>query len=138
MGAVQQIDVYDSPEVDAKYKAKKEEFRSSDKSTDALWVFHGCPTAEGTKAICTGGFKVGGQEAHPISNGAACGQGVYSATGPNTPMGYGSSSSSVILCKALVGKLGEQERGDHWKPNGDWIIFKTAAQLLPKYVVHFS
>ena len=52
-------------------------------------------------------------------------------------MGYGSGSQSVILCKALVGSEGHMGHGDHWKPNGDWMIFKTAAQLLPKYVVHF-
>ena len=135
---VKQIDVYDSPEVDAKYEAKKEEFRQAGKSTDAFWVFHGCPTVEGTRSICTGGFKVGGQDGHPISNGAACGQGVYSATGPGTPMGYGQGSHSVILCKALIGESGPQGQGDHWKPNGDWMIFRTAAQVLPKYVVHFA
>lgn len=135
--AVKQIDVYDSPQVDAKYRAKKDEFRAAKKSGAVVWVFHGCPDVAGNKSICTGGFKVGGQDGHPISNGAACGQGVYSATGPDTPMGYGARSNSIILCKALVGEEGRQEVGDHWKPNGDWMIFKTAAQLLPKYVVHF-
>ena len=137
MKPVKQIDVYDSPEVNAKYDAKKAEFHSLKKSTDAWWVFHGCPTADGTKSICTSGFKVGGQDGHPISNGAAHGQGVYSATGPDTPVGYGRASNSVILCMALVGEQGEQGRGDHWKPSTDWMIFKTSAQLKPKYVVHF-
>lgn len=136
---VTKIDVYDSPEIDAKFKAKKEEFRSAGKSTDAWWVFHGCPTAEKTKSICTGGFKVGGQDGHPISNGAAHGHGVYSATGPDTPMSYGEGSMSVILCQALEGAGGQPGQADHWRPKGDsdWVIFKTAAQLLPKYVVHF-
>jgi hypothetical protein len=26
---------------------------------------------------------------------------------------------------------------DSWYPNDDWVVFKTGAQLLPKYVVHF-
>ena len=57
-------------------------------------------------------------------------------------MGYGQSSSSVILCKALPGKAGPQGVGDSWKPPhseqvSDWVIFRQAAQLLPKYVVHF-
>ena len=134
---VHRIDVYDSPEVDAKYRAKKDEFIRADKPADEFWVFHGCPTSEGTRSICTSGFKVGGQDGHPISNGAAHGQGVYTATGPSTPMGYGSQSRSVILCKALVGSEGDCNKGDHWRPNGDWMIFRTAAQLLPNYVVHF-
>ena len=94
-----------------------------------FWVFHGCPTSEGTRSICTSGFKIGGQDGHPISIGAAHGQGVYTATGPSTPMGYGSKSRSVILCNALVGSEGDCKKGDHWRPmpNGDWMIFRICS-----------
>jgi len=52
-------------------------------------------------------------------------------------MGSGQGSKSVILCLALPGKKGVQGVADSWYPKGDWVIFKTGAQLLPKYVVHF-
>ena len=52
-------------------------------------------------------------------------------------MGYGRESRSIILCKALPGSKGAQGAGDSWEPNGDWVIFKTGEQLVPKYVVHF-
>ena len=44
------------------------------------------------------------------------------------------------LRQALTGKKGAQEVDDSWYPyglDGDWVIFKTGAQVLPKYVVHF-
>ena len=73
----------------------------------------------------------------PIANGAAYGHGIYSAKGPQTPMGYGGASHSVILALALPGKQGAMGVDDSWTPRGDWVIFKSGAQLLPKYVAHY-
>jgi len=39
-------------------------------------VFHGT-AASNVQSICSGGFKVGGQDGHPVVNGVAFGQGVY-------------------------------------------------------------
>ena len=73
-----------------------------------------------------------------MANAAVYGHGIYAATGPSTPMGYGQLSRSVILCLALPGKRGgRQEVDDSWYPRDDWVVFKTGAQLHPKYVVHF-
>ena len=47
---------------------------------------------------------IGGQDGHPIASGAALiGQGVYSATGPDAPMGYAGTGGCVILARALPG-----------------------------------
>ena len=73
----------------------------------------------------------------PIANGAVYGHGIYAATGPKSPKFYGKDSRSVILCLALPGKGGRQEVDDSWYPRDVWVVFKTGAQLLPKYVVHF-
>ncbi len=89
-----------------------------------------------------GGFKVGGQGDIPITNGDVHGRGVYTATGPNTPMHYvgkNGNGNCAILTKALEGVKGEQGKGDCcWAPRGDWLVFKTGEQLLPTYVVHWG
>jgi len=102
-----------------------------------MWVFHGTPQKENIESICVSGFKVGGQGVG-IAHGAAYGKGVYTAKGPSTPLGYGQDAKAVILCKALSGKRGNKaEEHDSWAPNQDWLIFKTAEQLLPVYVLHY-
>jgi len=136
---VKQIDVYKSKPVWEAYQQRKGQL-SAQGLKEEIWVFHGTTSAETVKAICTGGFKVAGQPGGPpIVNGAVHGHGVYSAKGPSTPMSYSQkgTSRSVILCQALPGKKGAREVGDSWYPNGDWVVFKTGAQLLPRYVVHF-
>ena len=133
---VTQVDVYDSLVVQQQYEQKKEEFKRAKKPIGEQWVFHGTPKAENVQNICERGFKIGG-DGVGIAHGSSYGRGVYSATGPDTPMIYGSCAKSVILCRALPGKTGIQEVDDSWKPNKDWMIFKTAEQLLPVYVVHF-
>ena len=134
---VEQVDVYNSPVVKSTFEKKKAEFEAKGHGEE-IWVFHGTGSGETVATICSEGFKVAGKPGGPpIANGAAHGHGVYSAKGPKTPMNYGSSSRSVILCLALPGKKGAQEREDSWEPKDDWIVFKTGEQLLPKYVVHW-
>ena len=133
---VTRVDVYESPWVEDAFTQKKADLERHGTPPDQIWVFHGTKTSGDVEAICSGGFKVGGQGVG-VANGSAYGKGVYTATGPGTPMGYGQSSRSVILCKALPGTTGPQGVGDSWKPCNDWVIFREAAQLLPKYVVHF-
>jgi len=135
---VTQVDVYESAEVKARFHSKEAEFAKAKKDTKKIWVFHGTASADNVPRICQGGFKVGGQDGHPISNGARYGQGVYSAKGPDAPMGYAQDTGQVILCLALPGTDGKQGVDDSWAPNNDWVIFKTSAQLIPKYVVHYG
>lgn len=95
-----------------------------------IWVFHGTAA---TYQIAEQGFKVGDQDGVPAINGTAYGHGVYTATGPTTPMGYSRNSRSVILARGLKGRLGT----DHTTPIQDWVIFSSASQLLPCYIVHY-
>ena len=132
-----QVDVYESKPVQDAYEQLKAQFFARGFKGE-IWVFHGTSSAATVQSICTGGFKVAGQPGGPpIANGAVYGHGIYAATGPRTPMSYGQSSRSVILCLALPGKSGRQEVDDSWSPKDDWVVFKTGAQLHPKYVVHF-
>ena len=98
---VQKVEYYVNPVLQANFDKKAAEFRAAGKSDDITWVFHGTALAN-TPKIMEGGFKVGGKTypdgVFPIANGAVHGQGVYSATGPNTPMGY-SRSGQIILVR---------------------------------------
>ncbi len=136
---VLQVDIYDSLAVQARYMAKIDEFTGAKKPTKEVWVFHGT-SPENIEKICRDGFKIGGQGV-PIVNGAVYGRGVYTATGPNTPVQYAKKGDSIILCKSLPGMTKgstDKDGGDSWTPpKSDWMIFKTVEQLLPKYVVYF-
>ena len=136
---IKQVDVYDSPVVQAAYEDKRSEFERAKKPTTETWVFHGTHETWNIEKICESGFKVGGQNVQ-IAHGAAYGRGVYTAEGPRTPMSYG-NQKAVILCKALPGDCSKgQGNGDSWVPQlgSDWRIFKTAEQLLPVYVLYIG
>ena len=132
---------YERSALQTSYDAQRALFVQANKPDNEIWVFHGTKTQQAIESIMTGGFKVGGQNGHPVACGTAYGQGVYSATGPDTPMGYGSATKAVILAKALPGACrGAHQNGggDSWKPKGDWCIFAKRDQVLPCFVIHFS
>ena len=119
---VTQIEYYHNPQLQANFDRKQAEFKKAGKDDTATWIFHGS-AAKNIPLIMEGGFKVGGKvyngQKFPVKNGAAHGQGVYSATGPNTPMGYSGSQSSggqIILAMALKGNHG------HGTRNGNFIL----------------
>jgi hypothetical protein len=111
--------------------------------TTKVWVFHGTKD-EVVPQIMQHGFKVGGEGDVKVANGSAYGQGVYSATGPGTPMGYVKGRKMIIIAKGLKGRFQDTERGganaDSWRgPRGrEWCIFRSGDQLLPVYVVHYD
>jgi hypothetical protein len=148
---VSKVEVYNSPKVEAKWLQKKQElatiFKTEQKNLKMVWVFHGTG-ADVMKIICETGFRVArGSE---IRIGALHGIGVYTATGPDTPMIYaagpGSSGGSVILSQALIGREGKAPDNrmeapddvDSWAACGDYRIFRDASLVLPKYIIHYS
>jgi hypothetical protein len=136
---VRKVVVYENPFVTALYASKQSAMIQTGPCRE-LWVFHG--TAEqNIEAIMSEGFKVGGNGTIEIRNGAVHGKGVYTATGPNTPVRYSNQAggNAVILSKALEGTKGRQELGDCWAPirDQDWLVFKSGEQLLPKYAVYW-
>jgi hypothetical protein len=126
ISVVTQVDVI---EFGSKHQVKVN-FNATKKATGAkeVYVFHGTRDVN-VKSIITEGFKVGGAGV-PIANGAAYGNGVYTATGPSTPMGYTHGANKIFLARGLV-------LNSDISVN-DWIIFKSGKQLLPCYVVHFG
>jgi hypothetical protein len=134
---VTKAEVFENPLLEEAFAAKKQEFATARKPTDETFVFHGSPEV---LAIMKDGFKVGGRDT-AVKNGTKHGLGVYTAKGPDTPMVYSQrhgGNSQVILARALPGLSGRQGDGDIWTPEGDCIIFKDSAQLLPVYVVHWQ
>lgn len=148
---VTKVEYYDNPALTQKFEATRQRFKQSGKDANPIWVFHGS-AKENLPKIMEGGFKVGGKDypssqywkggKFPVANGTAYGQGVYSATGPNTPMGYSRQSTAIILAMALKGEFATSKGDglDSWS-NGsagsDWMIFADDEQVLPVYVVHY-
>ncbi|KAG5177742.1 AAA domain-containing protein [Tribonema minus] len=97
-GTVTRVDVYEtSKEVREAYQTKRHELSDQGKSADETWVFHGT-RRENVERICAAGFKIGGRDSGVrVANGSSYGQGVYTATGPGTPMGY-TDNNQARLC----------------------------------------
>jgi len=125
----------ESPVIQA-YYSKKRELGASGKGYDIeQYVFHGTGTETALRSIVTNGFIIGGTVAGvPILNGAAHGQGVYTAIGPTTPMGYGVGTGKVVLARTMPGVLNIHSV----RPNGDWIVFRDPALLLPLAIITFG
>ena len=94
----------------------------------------GTAKADNFDRIMTEGFLIGGEGNHRALNGTAYGKGVYTATGPSTPMGYARTTKAVILARGLEGKPGEHSQ----RVNKDWLVFRRSDHLLPRYVVHYT
>lgn len=143
------VSVFYSKKAEARYAQCKKRLNAAGRSTQERWVFHGTPREEFAHSIMATGFRVGGQNGHPINNGAVHGQGVYTDQSPATPTQYG---SHVVLSLAVPGnewkgptdKAMHTKDYDSWQPdaaifNGQlqksWNVFKSADQLLPKYII---
>lgn len=138
---VTMVEVYENDELKQKYLEKKNEFiQKYGENTKEIWVFHGT-AAVNVQSILSDGFKIGGQDID-VANGTKYGQGIYTATETKDPCYYNYGSNQLILSKALVGCTGRSQNGsdgaDSWIPNRDWHVFRSGAQLLPCYVIHFN
>ena len=137
------IDRIVNPRLEQRYHATRRRFLANNKPGSELWVFHGTGNKQNQADIVVNGFKVGGQNGHPISNGAVFGQGVYTDLKARSAVSYGQGAKSVILCKGLEGQKDRDDKGrnggDSWRPSGrDWAVFRHSQQVLPMYVLHFQ
>jgi hypothetical protein len=158
---VVQVDVVeylvDHP-VRARFEEQRKKFSSRNSSATEILVFHGTPDKSVTPILYDGyapnldtpsslnllnlekSFKAGGTYGIPVVNGQSYGVGVYTATGPTTPLEYNRGSTKVILAHALPGVSSKENNGlcNSWKPRADWVVFKEGSQLLPRYVIHLQ
>lgn len=94
------------------------------------------------------GLKVGGVDGIPVAVGTLYGYGVYSASTPNTPIGYANDSQWVLACLAMKGKKSSVKKTEistlndglthSFETNGDWVIFFTKEQLLPRFLIEYK
>eukprot|EP00051_Salpingoeca_urceolata_P005684 m.75835 g.75835 ORF g.75835 m.75835 type:complete len:590 (+) comp14495_c1_seq3:333-2102(+) len=133
---VTHVDCYENPALVRKFDDTATKLGDDEE----VWVFHGT-SSDSVPSIMQNGFLVGG-DGVAIKNGAAFGRGVYTATGPDTPMGYaGSQSRQIILARARRGKcIGGHQRfgGDSWVPKENWLVLAKSQQVLPVYVIHYT
>jgi hypothetical protein len=138
---VTKVEYWENQLLRNKWNKKLKELKNKGYS-DRIWVFHGTSPTSLPK-IMKGGFKIGGQNGHPVSNGTVHGQGVYTGVGVSGPITFKNGANQLILCEALIGKKDKNDSkgangGDSWTPRDDWVVFKTSEQLLPTYVVHYN
>lgn len=139
------VDAYvENEEVEKRFYDTKRRFRKAyGEKGHEIWVFHGTQS-DNIARIMVEGFKVGGIDVR-VKNGSAYGKGVYTATGPSTPISYAKNCRCVILARALVGKHKrvvkrdvKAHNFDTWSPQVDWKVFRSGSQLLPRYVVYYQ
>lgn len=146
LDTIKHIYVYESPNAKAKFRECREAFKKEGKNVNPVYVFHGTPQRQNADSIVTSGFRIGGQNGHPIAVGTKYGQGVYSDTDPMDPRRYG---NFVLMCKGLPGTQTSAtpeddtyhtQGYDSWIPANQpkWRVWKTSAQLLPLYVIEFD
>lgn len=123
------IDIVKNPNLDRQFNECFNEFKRKGYSK-IKWVFHGT-AVKNIDSILDNGFRIGGIDTHVV-NGSAYGKGIYTSTRTNTPLQYG-KQKAVILAKGVVGCEGS----DSWQGGGtDVLIFKSAQQVLPTYVIY--
>jgi hypothetical protein len=76
-----------NPKLKAKFEAKQKEFASKRRPTDTMLIWHGTGS-QNIESICESGFMIPGKHRIGVAHGTALGYGVYTATGPDTSMGY--------------------------------------------------
>ncbi|KAJ3408538.1 hypothetical protein HDV05_004952 [Chytridiales sp. JEL 0842] len=140
VGIVEKVEFVLNFETQRTFYATVEKFKAEQKPAKIETAYHGTPQANVEK-ILTDGFKVGGQDGHPILNAAVYGNGVYLARSPATSLSY-TRGAKCIFVNLVV--LGETDTS-HVKPGIDTVdvsdkgilVAKRASQVLPCYVLYF-
>jgi Poly(ADP-ribose) polymerase catalytic domain len=111
-----------------------------------VYFWHGSAEANYPN-ILRQGLKVGGVDGIPVVNGTACGYGIYSSTAPTTPIGYTKGSKWLAFFVGMKGKNSavsitnpgqlKNPNTHSYSCNGDWVIFFTKEQVLPKFLVEY-
>jgi Poly(ADP-ribose) polymerase catalytic domain len=111
-----------------------------------VYSWHGSAEAN-YPHILRQGLKVGGVDGVKIAVGKACGYGIYSATTPNTPIRYAKGTKWLVCFLGMKGKNSTTPINDSaqlnnpnthsYSCNGDWVIFFTKEQVLPRFLIEY-
>ncbi|KAJ3086564.1 hypothetical protein HK102_012902 [Quaeritorhiza haematococci] len=127
---VEKVEYVVNEQLHRSFTEKVEEYQSSGRSHKIEIAFHGT-AQKNIESILENGFRIGGQNGHPITHGTALGMGVYLGRKPQTSMVYTMGATSMIVVRVVV-----NHGVDHEDPNV--LVARTSAQVLPCYVVHFN
>ncbi|CAG9313057.1 unnamed protein product [Blepharisma stoltei] len=135
-----QVKLVVNPALEQKFEAKKKQLGCKEE-----YVFHGSNYVNYAK-ICSGGFIIGGTNGLAVAHGTAAGYGVYTGLTPDISAGYAQGKTWMLCCRAVRGICGAPARtvqeltagNRHSTQNGDALIFFSADQVLPKYLVEFT
>ena len=122
-------------ELHKRYNKKKEVFKQGGVPTNEILVFHGS-AKENIENIVRNGFKIGGVNGHRVTNGQHYGQGIYTDKDGLASPGYCCNSFCLVACKALPGN--DSIHSVNPSDRKSWVIFRSADQLLPCYVIYFE
>eukprot|EP00981_Chlorochromonas_danica_P014047 scaffold7245_cov197-Ochromonas_danica.AAC.7 len=108
----------------------------SDKVHKIEPVFHGTPERWRATNIALKSFDLS-----IVRNGRSSGNGVYTATDIQTPLGYSNNQGSILQMKAILAPNDHgyqaEMKGPPFTP-GTILVFRQAAQVLPRYVIDFA
>jgi len=110
--------------------------------------FHGTSTRNMPSIIRTGLKVPGAESGIAVKNGSAYGVGIYLSPSPEFSLSYSDDMKTLLVCSVLLGhclKLGEKRSSkDNSRydsvisPNGFEMIFFSAAQVLPCFIIKLS
>ncbi|KAJ7641762.1 hypothetical protein FB45DRAFT_1125802 [Roridomyces roridus] len=137
--------------LEARFEAAKELLKSRGVDVTERNLFHGTAAAN-IKPILEGGFFIPGvTPGARMSNGAACGVGVYLAEQSSTSMAYAQGGTRMFMCRVITGRstpLRSQDRPppltqsqfESWSqgPGTGVFVVKYVDLVVPRYVVEFK
>jgi hypothetical protein len=107
-------------------------------------VYHGTHVRN-MNSICNRGLLVPGRGPNPISvtNGSACGVGIYSSKSAEYSTGYTRDCSTMFVCAVITAGAGKRSQVDGWKQpavliNGDMIVLGEERRICPLFLLDFA
>ena len=142
---VVKVEALFNSDLEAAFERVKRKAKAAGGDGKTIYAFHGTPEANINK-IHAGGFKIGGAGVG-TANGAAHGHGVYLATCPTTSMDYTAGANMMFMVEVVLGKASRtpqtqaevhQPRVMHYHPLPGVYVAFSAAQVIPRFVVHYQ
>ncbi|KAF5353805.1 hypothetical protein D9758_010587 [Tetrapyrgos nigripes] len=140
-------------ELEKRFENAREQLRNLlGEEPKELMLFHGTQERN-IDLILKGGFRIGGMNGHPLTNGAACGHGIYLAKHGAMSMGYAVDGNRIFACRVLPGlttksmayssrlppstELG-YEKYHSWTDDDSVYVVRYTTLVLPCYMIEYD
>ncbi|KAF8198163.1 hypothetical protein K438DRAFT_1823950 [Mycena galopus ATCC 62051] len=147
---VKTVQWFVNAKLETRFEEAKELLNSLGIDTTERNLFHGTAAAN-IQPIVQNGFLIPGvSPGIHMTNGAACGVGVYLATNPSTSLGYTQGATRMFMCRVITGRttpavshavpspLGQNGHESWTQPGGGVYVVKYVELVVPRYVVEFE